>query len=65
MTRAGLLLATHGLLPAFAHTSLHYGALQGRRKDQVRREYGEHQFTAWRRSYDATPPPLGTAAARL
>jgi 2,3-bisphosphoglycerate-dependent phosphoglycerate mutase len=42
----------------------HYGALQGRRKDQVRREYGEHQFTAWRRSYDAAPP-LGTAAARL
>jgi 2,3-bisphosphoglycerate-dependent phosphoglycerate mutase len=95
-TQAGLLLATHGLLPAFAHTSLqhrtirtaelalaaadrdwipvrrswrlngrHYGALQGRRKDQVRREYGEHQFTAWRRSYDAAPPPLGTAAARL
>jgi 2,3-bisphosphoglycerate-dependent phosphoglycerate mutase len=31
----------------------------------VRREYGEHQFTAWRRSYDAAPPPLGTAAARL
>jgi 2,3-bisphosphoglycerate-dependent phosphoglycerate mutase len=92
-TRAGLLLATHGLLPAFAHTSLqhrtirtaelaltaadrdwipvrrswrlngrHYGALQGRRKDQVRREYGEQQFTAWRRSYDATPPPLGPAA---
>jgi len=94
-TRAGLLLACHGLRPAFAHTSLqhrtirtaelaltaadrdwipvrrswrlngrHYGALQGRRKDQVRREYGERQFTAWRRSYDATPPPLGAEAAR-
>jgi 2,3-bisphosphoglycerate-dependent phosphoglycerate mutase len=93
-TRAGLLLAAHGLLPAFAHTSLqhrtirtaelaltaadcdwipvrrswrlngrHYGALQGRRKDQVLAEFGERQFTAWRRSYDATPPPLGAAAA--
>jgi 2,3-bisphosphoglycerate-dependent phosphoglycerate mutase len=93
-TRAGLLLAAHGLLPAVAHTSLqhrtirtaelaltaadrdwipvrrswrlngrHYGALQGRRKDQVLREYGEHQFRAWRRSYDATPPPLGATAA--
>jgi 2,3-bisphosphoglycerate-dependent phosphoglycerate mutase len=41
----------------------HYGALQGRGKDQVRREYGEHQFRAWRRSYDATPPPLDTEAA--
>ena len=93
-TRAGLLLASHGLLPAFAHTSLqhrairtaelaltaadhdwipvrrswrlngrHYGALQGRRKAQVLAEYGERQFTAWRRSYDATPPPLSPAAA--
>lgn len=93
-TRAGLLMAAHGLLPAFVHTSLqhrtirtaeltlttadrdwipvrrswrlngrHYGALQGSRKDQVRREYGDHQFTAWRRSYDATPPRLDTVAA--
>src|SRR5947209_10340639 len=92
--RAGSMLAEHGALPAFVHTSLqhrtirtadlalsaadrdwipvrrswrlngrHYGALQGRNKDQVRRPYGEHQFTAWRRSYDATPPPLGTTAA--
>ena len=43
----------------------HYGALQGRRKDQVLEECGEQQFTAWRRSYHATPPPLGAAAARL
>jgi 2,3-bisphosphoglycerate-dependent phosphoglycerate mutase len=94
--RAGSLLAGHGVLPAFAHTSLqrrtirtadlalaaadrdwipvrrswrlngrHYGALQGRRKAQVGQEYGEQQVMAWRRSYDATPPPLGATAARL
>ena len=93
--RAGMLLAAHGVLPAFAHTSLqrrtirtadlalaaadrdwipvrrswrlngrHYGALQGRSKAQVRQEYGEGQFTAWRRSYQATPPPLGAAPER-
>ncbi len=90
---AGTLLAEHGMLPAFVHTSLqrrtirtadlalaaadrdwipvrrswrlngrHYGALQGRNKAQVRAEYGEQQFTAWRRSYDAAPPPLNAAA---
>ena len=43
----------------------HYGKLQGRRKDEVRQEYGEQQVSAWRRSYDATPPPLGATAGRL
>jgi len=92
-TRAGTLLAEHGVFPAFVHTSLqrrtirtadlalaaadrdwipvrrswrlngrHYGALQGRYKAEVRAEYGEQQFTGWRRSYDATPPPLSAAA---
>ena len=92
-TRAGALLAEHGVYPAFVHTSLqrrtirtadlalaaadrdwipvrrswrlngrHYGALQGRNKAQVLEEYGERQFTGWRRSYDATPPPLSAAA---
>jgi 2,3-bisphosphoglycerate-dependent phosphoglycerate mutase len=87
--RAGTLLAEHGVLPVFAHTSLqrrtirtaelalaaadrdwigvrrswrlngrHYGALQGRPKAEVRREYGEQQFTAWRRSYAVAPPPM-------
>ncbi len=42
----------------------HYGALQGRDKAQVLREYGEQQFMRWRRSYDAAPPPLSAAAAR-
>ena len=92
-TRAGTLLAGHGVYPAFVHTSLqrrtirtadlalaaadrdwipvrrswrlngrHYGTLQGRYKAEVRAEYGEQQFMAWRRSYDATPPPVSTAA---
>ncbi len=37
--------------------SNHYGALQGRNKAQVGREAGERQFMAWRRAYDAPPPP--------
>jgi 2,3-bisphosphoglycerate-dependent phosphoglycerate mutase len=92
-TRAGMLLAEYGVLPAFAHTSLqrrtirtadlalaaadrdwipvrrswrlngrHYGALQGRNKAQVLQEYGEQQFTLWRRSYHASPPPFSAAA---
>jgi 2,3-bisphosphoglycerate-dependent phosphoglycerate mutase len=91
--RAGVLLAEHGVLPAFAHTSLqrrtirtadlalaaadrdwipvrrswrlngrHYGALQGRRKAQVLQEYGEEQFTLWRRSYHVPPPPMSSGA---
>jgi 2,3-bisphosphoglycerate-dependent phosphoglycerate mutase len=90
---AGMLLAQHGVLPAFAHTSLqrrtirtadlalaaadrdwipvrrswrlngrHYGALQGQNKAQALQEHGEQQFTLWRRSYHATPPPISTAA---
>src|SRR5271166_4142544 len=34
----------------------HYGALQGKSKEQVLREAGAEQFMLWRRSYD-TPPP--------
>ena len=87
--RAGALLAEHGVLPVFAHTSLqrrtirtadlvlaaadrdwipvrrswrlngrHYGALQGRNKAEVLRQYGEQQVRLWRRSYDVPPPPL-------
>jgi 2,3-bisphosphoglycerate-dependent phosphoglycerate mutase len=92
-TRAGTLLAEHGVVPAFVHTSLqrrtirtadlalaaadrdwipvrrswrlngrHYGALQGRHKAEILQEYGDRQFTLWRRSYGVPPPPLGTGA---
>ena len=35
-----------------------YGALTGRRKDDVRAESGEAQFLAWRRSVDTAPPAM-------
>jgi 2,3-bisphosphoglycerate-dependent phosphoglycerate mutase len=38
--------------------SNHYGALQGRNKDEVRAAYGDGQYQAWRRQYDCAPPPL-------
>lgn len=36
----------------------HYGALQGKDKAQTLAEFGEEQFTTWRRSFDVPPPPL-------
>jgi 2,3-bisphosphoglycerate-dependent phosphoglycerate mutase len=40
----------------------HYGALQGRDKAAVLREYGEEQVLLWRRSYATAPPPLAADA---
>lgn len=34
----------------------HYGELQGKNKDAVKKEFGEEQFRLWRRSYDVCPP---------
>src|ERR1700727_3851862 len=36
----------------------HYGALQGKDKEQTRQEFGDEQFMLWRRSYDVPPPPI-------
>jgi 2,3-bisphosphoglycerate-dependent phosphoglycerate mutase len=36
----------------------HYGALQGKDKNQTLEQYGEEQFMLWRRSFDVPPPPL-------
>src|SRR5215470_14790864 len=36
----------------------HYGALQGKNKAQIREQFGDKQFMAWRRSYDVPPPPI-------
>ena len=38
--------------------SNHYGVLQGQNKDQVREQYGDRQYQAWRRQYDCAPPPM-------
>lgn len=34
----------------------HYGELQGKNKEMIRKQYGEKQFNLWRRGYSATPP---------
>lgn len=34
----------------------HYGALQGKNKAEIGRQYGEEQLKLWRRSYDVPPP---------
>lgn len=34
----------------------HYGALQGKSKKAIAKEYGEKQFLAWRRSFKERPP---------
>ncbi len=36
----------------------HYGDLQGKNKAEVLQQFGEEQFTIWRRSYDVRPPAL-------
>ncbi|HEX2300250.1 MAG TPA: phosphoglyceromutase, partial [Pseudonocardiaceae bacterium] len=48
-------------IPVHRHWRLnerHYGALQGKDKAQIREEYGDEQFTLWRRSYATPPPPI-------
>jgi 2,3-bisphosphoglycerate-dependent phosphoglycerate mutase len=36
----------------------HYGALQGRRRSDVRREFGTQIYADWRRSYHLAPPAI-------
>lgn len=36
----------------------HYGALQGRKRDEVMAEVGREQLQIWRRSYSVRPPAL-------
>ncbi len=38
----------------------HYGALQGRRRGDVRREFGAQIYADWRRSYLLAPPAIGS-----
>lgn len=41
-----------------------YGALTGRSKWDVMREYGEERFLRWRRSLDEPPPPMSREQRR-
>jgi len=43
----------------------HYGAWQGRDKDEVKKEVGEDMFLAVRRGYDVAPPALREDDARV
>ena len=43
----------------------HYGALQGRKKEDVLAEVGEEQLQKWRRSYAIRPPALEETDARF
>jgi 2,3-bisphosphoglycerate-dependent phosphoglycerate mutase len=42
----------------------HYGALQGRNKDELCKAVGEEQVHQWRRSYSARPPALDDSDER-
>ncbi|HWP65449.1 MAG TPA: 2,3-diphosphoglycerate-dependent phosphoglycerate mutase [Candidatus Limnocylindria bacterium] len=45
-----------------------YGDLQGKNKDEARRQFGDEQVKLWRRSYDVRPPggeSLADTAARV
>jgi 2,3-bisphosphoglycerate-dependent phosphoglycerate mutase len=35
----------------------HYGSLQGLRKNEILKKYGEEKFMYWRRAYNGCPPP--------
>jgi len=46
------------LVKAWELNERHYGALQGRTKEEVAAELGAEQVQLWRRGYRDTPPPL-------
>jgi 2,3-bisphosphoglycerate-dependent phosphoglycerate mutase len=70
---ARIALETAGIdsLPTVRDAALNermYGDLQGKNKDEARREFGEEQVKLWRRSYDVRPPAgesLADTAARV
>jgi 2,3-bisphosphoglycerate-dependent phosphoglycerate mutase len=56
-----LAAARRSWIPVKRHWRLnerHYGTLQGLNKSETREQYGEEQFTKWRRSYNEPPPPV-------
>ena len=64
-TELALAAAERGWIPVRRSWRLnerHYGALQGKSKEQTRLEFGDEQFMIWRRSYDVPPPPLASGS---
>lgn len=55
-----IMLEVAGLeLPIWEDSALnerHYGELQGKNKDECRKQFGEEQVKLWRRSFDVPPP---------
>jgi 2,3-bisphosphoglycerate-dependent phosphoglycerate mutase len=54
-------IALKGRMPSkcFSSAALnerHYGELQGKNKDEMRKLYGDEQIALWRRSFDMRPP---------
>jgi len=49
------------LIKAWELNERHYGALQGKNRQDVINQYGEDQVYKWRRSFDIPPPPLSKA----
>jgi len=49
-------LADHELICDASLNERRYGDLEGKNKDEARRQFGEEQVARWRRSYDEAPP---------
>ncbi|HSP51717.1 MAG TPA: 2,3-diphosphoglycerate-dependent phosphoglycerate mutase [Cryobacterium sp.] len=56
---AGLDRQPAGYVADWRLNERNYGALTGRSKDDVRAEFGEERFVAWRRSVAEAPPAMG------
>jgi len=53
------------ILRSYKLNERHYGAWQGRDKDEVKAQEGEANFLVVRRGYDVPPPPLREDDARV
>ncbi len=53
------------VLKSYKLNERHYGAWQGRDKNEVLKEYGQELFFAIRRGYDTPPPPLDSNDPRV
>ena len=46
------------IIKNWALNEKHYGILQNKNKDEIKKKYGEQKVKEWRRSWDIAPPPL-------